>query len=77
MATNTKEYTKNYTTKNRERLREYMREYKRTKRAETKGFNLALARRLFRELIKRGVDVPDARWCVIDAANRGCFGFCR
>lgn len=74
MATNSKEYNKNYY-KNNERRREYKRLHEQQRRAAAKGFDLALARRLYGELLSRGVCPCDARWAVLDAANRGCFGY--
>lgn len=58
-----------------EQRREYYRLYKQKQRASAKGFNLALARRLYSELIARGVCQCDARWAVLDAVGRGCFGY--
>lgn len=57
-----------------EQRREYYRLHKQKQRASAKGFNLALARRLYGELIARGVCQCDARWAVLDAVERGCFG---
>ena len=57
-----------------EQRREYYRLHKQKQRA-SKGFNLALARRLYGELIARGVCQCDARWAVLDAVGRGCFGY--
>lgn len=58
-----------------EQRREYYRLHKQKQRASAKGFNLALARRLYNELIARGVCQYDARWAVLDAVGRGCFGY--
>ena len=58
-----------------EQRREYYRLHKQKQRASAKGFNLALARRLYNELIARGVCQCDARWAVLDAVGRGCFGY--
>lgn len=58
-----------------EKRREYYRLHKQKQRASAKGFNLALARRLYSELIARGVCQYDARWAVLDAVGRGCFGY--
>ncbi|MFQ6744560.1 MAG: hypothetical protein ACLRFN_01095 [Alphaproteobacteria bacterium] len=58
-----------------EQRREYYRLHKQKQRATAKGFNLALARRLYSELIARGVCQCDARWAVLDAVGRGCFGY--
>lgn len=74
MATNSKEYNRNYY-QNNERRKEYKRQHEQQRRASAKGFNLALARRLYNELIARGVCQYDARWAVLDAVGRGCFGY--
>lgn len=72
MARNSKEYDKKYYQSN-ERRRVYKRLHEQQRRALAKGFDLALARRLYSELIARGVCKCDARWAVLDAIGRGCF----
>lgn len=54
--------------------REQMQKYQAERRAKLRGFNVALAKTLYAKMIKRGIDAADARWAVIDAAGRGCFG---
>jgi hypothetical protein len=56
----------------KERKREYMRFLMTKKRHPEKGAGLELARKLYNELIGRGVCKSDARWAVLDAFNRGC-----
>lgn len=76
MAKNSKEYDNKYY-KGNEHRKEQMRIVMQNKRAREKGFNLALARRLYNELIARGVCQYDARWAVLDAVGRGCFDHIR
>lgn len=57
--------------------REQMQQYQAERRALCAGFNVALAKKLHAKMIARGIDADDARWAVLDAVRRGCFGYLR
>lgn len=53
----------------------YNRIWMQAKRALADGFDVDVARQLYKRLIDRGIPSDDARWAVMDAASRGCFGY--